>query len=72
MHVFIFCRCMLVCSPETVYVKKNTICTVGPLIIESSLVKNRVSTRTLEALDNPLVVQAKLESTVEFLYVDYT
>ena len=34
--------------------------TVGPLIIESLRAKERVSTRALRALDDPLVVQTKI------------
>ena len=33
---------------------------VGPLIIESFWAEKRVSTGALEALDDPLVVQAKI------------
>ena len=34
--------------------------TAGPLIIESSRAKKRVSTGALRALDDPLVVQTKI------------
>ena len=41
--------------------------TVGPLIIELFWARKRVSIGALRALDNPLVVQTKLERAVEFL-----
>ena len=48
-----------------------TVCTVGPLIIESLWAKKWVSTGALEALDDTIVVQMKIWKT-DWVPVDDT